>query len=575
MLALLGWLALVLWLTWPLVDSATTHMVAGCDAYYSMWALAWQSHALATAPAQFFNANIYHPVPNALAYGPMGSGALLLFGPAFLLSGNPVLATNVLVIGGSALTAWTVGLVATRWTRSAAAGAIAGATYLGTPWVLREWVPRCPHFAILLWLPLIMERASRKSLRLCDTLALAAMIALQSAVEIVYVAPAVYVPLGLLVVVRLSRRSSRRCAFHLGGALVAAAILLSPLVAAHLAVRGANPGLAEQTTWRFAEHGPPHTAPVLPWSLFGWWRRAGSAFEAPPPMAVPPIAFGLIGCGVLSCAVRRRWGNDEQTRRAWRYAALWSVAGIVLSLPPWATILGTIVPLPHVWLREILPVAGVLRVPMRLGVIGLVGLSLLTGLAFAEVMRRVLGQRQAPPWARVVCGALALVIAVIIVEQPRTGLGYPPGFVIKSRLPLSLPVPRLTPYAAVLHADRGPLLEIGKGLFGPPLTRSMPGAIAMVRSIEHWRPLLNGYGSYWPKQYERSIWLARQLPEDLGALNALRMETGVELILVWPKHLPPEKRSAWEALARSAGKPGLALVGEGELEALLFRVTGA
>ena len=101
-LALIGWVAVVTALTWPLASVAFTHLV---------------------------------------------------FGPVFVLSHDPVLALNVLFIGGSALTAWTIGLVAARWTRSVAAGAVAGATYLATPWALYEWVPRCPHFAMLMSRP--------------------------------------------------------------------------------------------------------------------------------------------------------------------------------------------------------------------------------------------------------------------------------------------------------------------------------------------------------------------------------------------------------------------------------------
>ncbi len=51
-----GYLGLALALTWPLGAHVTTDLphVAGTfesDLYYAGWALAWQTHALATAPA--------------------------------------------------------------------------------------------------------------------------------------------------------------------------------------------------------------------------------------------------------------------------------------------------------------------------------------------------------------------------------------------------------------------------------------------------------------------------------------------------------------------------------------------
>src|SRR4030095_7283978 len=73
---------LVCWLTWPLAASAAASlpfMAFFCqyDILYSAWVLAHESHALATAPATFPHANIYHPAPGALFYGPAGPGAPL------------------------------------------------------------------------------------------------------------------------------------------------------------------------------------------------------------------------------------------------------------------------------------------------------------------------------------------------------------------------------------------------------------------------------------------------------------------------------------------------------------------
>jgi hypothetical protein len=577
-LALLGWIALVVWLTWPLASVAATHgpIGPGTDSFYSMWALAWQVHALATAPARFFDANIYHPVATTLAYGPTGTGALVLFGPVFAASRNPILAANVLFLGGSALTAWTIGLVTSRWTRSAAAGLVAGATYLATPWVLRDWVPRCTHFAMLMWVPLIIERASRPSLRWRDALALAVMVALQAAVEIVYIAPAVLIPLALVMLARLGRRTTRRCGLRLGMALVAAALAVSPLIAAHAAVRQANPQLSRQTTWRARGTPAARPAPQALWSLFGWEREAATNLTAPPPMALPPLAFGLIACGVVRRQLRRRRDLEAPPGRAWRHAAFWTATAIVLAaLPFWVLLLGTTIDLPRLWLWETLPVLRVLRVPSRLGVVGLVGLCLLAGLAFGEIAGWALRRWRGHPWSRALGAALAALVVVALFDEVRRGWGYPPGFAARPRLS-RYPVYKMwattVPYGDILTKRGGALLEMSSAVFASPTSRPEWESVAMIRSIGHWRPLLNGYSSYWPRQYKRSLLLARRLPEDLGALATLRDETGLELILVWPKQLPARKRHAWAALVRSGGNAAFALVGSEEQGAFLFRV---
>lgn len=98
-LTLAGYVAFALVLTWPLGAALTTHLpqVAGAfasDLYYVGWALAWQTHALTTSPAEFANANIYGGVPFALFYGTPGFGLLPIYAPFFVVTGNPTLALN-------------------------------------------------------------------------------------------------------------------------------------------------------------------------------------------------------------------------------------------------------------------------------------------------------------------------------------------------------------------------------------------------------------------------------------------------------------------------------------------------
>src|SRR5439155_1299480 len=96
----------VVWLTWPLAAHLRTHLpstevACSFDTLLIAWVLAWQTHALATAPLHFAQANIYHPARHALFYCEAGVGALPYFAPAFLLTGSPALALNVTLLGSS------------------------------------------------------------------------------------------------------------------------------------------------------------------------------------------------------------------------------------------------------------------------------------------------------------------------------------------------------------------------------------------------------------------------------------------------------------------------------------------
>jgi hypothetical protein len=92
---------------------------------------------------------------------------------------------------------------------------------------------------------------------------------------------------------------------------------------------------------------------------------------------------------------------------------------------------------------------------------------------------------------------------------------------------------------------------------------------ALFESIGHWRPLLNGYGGFFPAAFVERMRLAARLP-DAAALDALRRDTGVELIRV--RALPDmPSRPRWEALARQGGGDGLRfLMRDGDT--LLFAV---
>jgi hypothetical protein len=120
------YLAVVVALTWPLAALMTTHLPrtfqpVGADMHLTGWALAWQTHALATDPVHVLDANVYWPHRLALLYGTPGFGLLPAFAPVFLASGNPTLALDAALLLCLALTATTLHLVVTRWTASSAA----------------------------------------------------------------------------------------------------------------------------------------------------------------------------------------------------------------------------------------------------------------------------------------------------------------------------------------------------------------------------------------------------------------------------------------------------------------------
>jgi hypothetical protein len=86
-------------LAYPLsLEPATRAIALGDDTRLYLWTLGWDVHALLTRPLHLFDANIFFPYPNTLAYSENLVGSALVAAPVILATGNPLLAMNVVVL---------------------------------------------------------------------------------------------------------------------------------------------------------------------------------------------------------------------------------------------------------------------------------------------------------------------------------------------------------------------------------------------------------------------------------------------------------------------------------------------
>ena len=560
---------LVCVLTWPLAVHLGSQLPANFpgsefDPLYSGWVLAWESHALVHGGSGIGQANIYHPAPDALFYGPFALGALPYFAPVYLLTGNPTLALNLLFMGAVALTAAIVHLVVYAWTRRHGAGLVAGATFLANRWLLVTFLPTVPHLSVLFYFPLIVFLSASPTLRTERALLLFLLVVLQCSTDVVYVAPAVLTPLLVLATFRLARRSGRATGWRLLAVVVAAAGMLLAIHSPQIAVAAHNPHLAEQTNWRL----DPLKAPLnLPDGLMGFMS----------PLAIPSLAIVLVGAIGILCTLRGWRGSSSEASGA-RHALLWLVTGILISLPMAVRISDRVLVLPHLALaRDWVPFAAALRLPERLRVAALMGMAVLTGLAFAELLRHVGLSGTGEAGDRFRANGLAVVLCIALWAQYATAFGQPAAY--GPRLPLTYRLqapPADSSVLGVLRAAGGPILELPLPRFQP--TAAAAHAPAMYRSIFHWQPLLNGYSAYWPAGFADRMRLATRLP-DAAALRELRRDTGLRFVLVRADNALPvdaglaAERQPWLDLAQHGGRDDLELVASDD-GLLLFRVGG-
>ena len=146
---------LALILTYPLVFNLTTTVPNDIgDPLLNTWILAWDSHALLTNPLNLFNANIFHPLPNTLAYSEHLFSTALLALPVQAFSSEPILAYNLSLLASFPLAGFGMYLLALRWTRRREAAFIAGLVFAFNPYRFAA----IAHLQLLTfgWLPFII-----------------------------------------------------------------------------------------------------------------------------------------------------------------------------------------------------------------------------------------------------------------------------------------------------------------------------------------------------------------------------------------------------------------------------------
>lgn len=134
--AALIFLVLTLMLTNPLALHLWNAVEDKQDGLLNTWIVAWVGHALMSDPLNLFNANIFYPYPNTLAFSEILMPQSLFALPFTLATNNPVLGYNLALLAMLWLDAFAMYLFVYDLTRRAEAAWIAGAIYAFNPFNL-------------------------------------------------------------------------------------------------------------------------------------------------------------------------------------------------------------------------------------------------------------------------------------------------------------------------------------------------------------------------------------------------------------------------------------------------------
>ncbi len=477
LVALAAFVSLAALHTWPLASNpAHLSRNDNGDTVLNTWAIAWVAHQLPRDPVHLFDANIFYPERLTLAY----SEAMIVQGvlamPIRAMGGSPVLAYNLVLLAGFALTGWAFCLLVHRWTGSWAAGYVSGSLAAFNAHVLvRLGHLQTQHVEFIALMLFTLDRlvASR---RIRDAIWLGVSFALQGLTS-VYVL--VFSTWALLfAVLARAREWLRRDPIKTLGLFLLAAIVATVLMAPYLLTYAALHRVTGfERTVDDARLFAGSWANYLSTGSrvhFALWSH--EFFDQSVSKTFPGVVAMILAGEAIA---------NPETRRDPRVHMCLTVAVgcVVVTLLPYLPF--------YPVLHRAIPLLRAVRVPAHIGQIVLLMVAVVAGFGVAVLHRRWQGRRWWPAAAFALC-------ALVNLEALRAPLWYAPF----SEIP---PI-----YDTLANETGAVVIEL-------PFyeqRHSFGGAPYMLNSTRHWRPILNGFSGYSPRSYDETYAIVQSFPDD-------------------------------------------------------------
>ena len=502
-----------LWLTWPLLPRMATALSSSPDSLLNAWALGWNFHILPRDPLSLFDANIFFPRPDTLAYSEHLFGITVLVWPVFAVTKNLPLAYNVAVLSSFVLSGIGMYLLVREITGSRWAALVSGTIFLGAPYrfghLLQLQLLTLQWFPFVFWCALRFLREGRRH-QLAGVVVFSLLQALSCNYYMVYLALAVVLfalSLGIYGRELLNRRKITQLV--LGAAAVTA--LSVPFLLPYARNR-------ERGFYRRYEDVVYYSASLRDYFTPSRFNRPPYAPWLPPrsrsERALLPglgaFALALVGVGVGR-------GRD---RLFLLFSILLSATAVVLSLGPELRWGDAVLPLPYRFFYRHLPGFDSIRVPARISVLALFGIAVLAGLGASTLVSK---------WKR----PFAIALLGLLLFEYRT---YP----LDSVFP-EAPADSAAHLWLAQEKSRGAVLVL-------PIHEGeeiMNESLAMYQSRAHFQPLLNGYSGWWPNDYWELVGRLRHFP-TARSLRFLLERAPVRYVVVHYDRIPGHLRRELE-----------------------------
>jgi len=474
------------------------HMMDGVhdegDPLLVTWVLAWVAHQLPRAPAHLFDANIFYPERNTLAY----SETLLVPGtaaaPLYWAGVPPILIYNLVFLSGFAISGVTVALLVRRLTGHSGAAILAGIVFAFPPY-------RIDHYAHLQlqqtqFMPLAMLAFHRllDTNRVRDGVWLGVAVACQMLSCMYYgifLIPYMAVVCGAMLIAR--RDMPRRRLAALAVAATVIVVMLVPIGRAYMAARAVvgERGRAEiaggSATWR------NYLAPPEVNAVYG---KVFARFMEPERRLFP-------GFVAIAIAIVGLWPPISATRIAYGL-------GLLLAFDVSLGLNGVV----YSGLYDYFLPFKALRIPARMGLMVGFSLAVLAGYGAARIATRL----RSPVTRRVVLGTIGLLMLVEYASVPLTFWQAPQS------------PPEV--YADLIR-DRGD--SPTAVLFEFPTLGATTDPVYQYYSTFHWQYLVNGYSGFFPPSYRRLVGAVDNFPDE-PSIDAIKSH-GVRYVVIHGEYL--------------------------------------
>jgi hypothetical protein len=489
------------------------------DIHLFIWTLAWDSHAFLHQPLQIFDANIYYPFANTLAYSENLIGSALFAAPVIWLTGNQVLAMNLVALLTCVLCGTGAYLLARRLHLSVAGAFICGFIFaFAPPRFIRigqlhmtavQWIP----FA-LAFLHTYFERGTRRDLLLA--IACFSLQALSSGHGATYL----FVATVSLLAWRFALGDPLALRQRLRDVGVAGAYLIAPAVWILLPYRAAQaeaglkreylPGLQPGIESFLASPSRFHA--YLQTTLWGPFAKEPDAFLFPGLIVLVLAAIALV-----------TWPRQVKLRDNW--TAFYLVIGIIATL--------MFIAWPFELWRYVywLPGFNFIRVPSRFIILTILALAVLAGIGVDRMVARASQSART-----IVMVGIAVLLFAEYSVYPFAGVPFAVDIPAIDRWLDTQPKPFVVAEVPVPSAGDLGALERQQ-------TRSMLHAMA------HWQKTVHGYSGIRRPFHDRLYAELADFP-DATSLASLR-EVGVTYVVVHTNEYGNGWRTVEERIAKT------------------------